>query len=144
MQAVVMNGILIILLITRVIKVHQACLVQDLVKVQKFRSSMEARKRVIEGGRDDKKVTIELHYTIIYEETKKRFSKSEYLFMILYQVYISILDETPGGFKKFSIKGRTSSMIESKYLKCNVLINQNELRVALEKNFPLVGHLVYA
>jgi hypothetical protein len=65
---------------------------------------MEARKRVIEGGRDDKKVTIELHYTIIYEETKKRFSKSEYLFMILYQVYISILDETPGGFKKFSIK----------------------------------------
>jgi hypothetical protein len=94
---------------------------------------MEARKRVIEGGRDDKKVTIELHYTIIYEETKKRFSKSEYLFMILYQVYISILDETPGGFKKFSIKGRTSSMIESKYLKCNVLIYQNELRVALEK-----------
>jgi len=64
--------------------------------------------------------------------------------MILYQVYISILDETLGGFKKFSIKGRTSSLIETKYLKCNVLINQNELRVALEKNFPLVGHLVYA
>jgi len=65
---------------------------------------MEARKRVIEGGRADKKVTIELHYTIIYEETKKRFSKSEYLFMILYQVYISILDESLGGFKKFSIR----------------------------------------
>jgi hypothetical protein len=51
--------------------------------------------------------------TFIYEEAKKRFSKSDYLFMIIYQVYISILDETLGVFKKFSVKGTTSSMIEN-------------------------------